>query len=207
MHCTDFALNKINIHLTFHSKSKFICRQHLVVVCIIFLKNVINCDFWLKSGHNCRQRFDNVFDTSLELHLLFFDSKNVIEEIQCNLALLKSLLILLIDKLVINSFDFEVNYTFVEHRVKHALELLKIDFFRITMLVENVYGVCLGSIHNLSHPVDDLGSVDCCELLDELIVRNGSIVIDIKIYKECLDFFRFESYVQTFNFMLELIFS
>ena len=74
------------------------------------------------------------------------------------------------------------------------------------MLVEDILGRGLRTVHDLSHSLDNLGCVDRGKLLNELIVRNVIVIVVIKVSKKLVDLFVDEAYAESSQFMIELLF-
>ena len=74
------------------------------------------------------------------------------------------------------------------------------------MLIKNILGRGLRAVHYLPHPLDDLGGVDWCELLDEFIVRNMVVIVVVKVSEQLVNFFIDEADAEASQFMVELLF-
>lgn len=104
-----------------------------------------------------------------------------------------------------DTLDLKVNDSLGEHAMEHTLEFIQVHFFAVTMLVEYVLGGGLRAVHDLPHPLDDLSCVDWCELLDELIIGDISILVIIQVLEELFDFLVDKAHCEASQFKLEFL--
>ena len=74
------------------------------------------------------------------------------------------------------------------------------------MLIKNILGRGLRAVHDLPHPLDDLGGVDRGKLLDKFIVRNMVVIVVVKVSEQLVDLFVDETDAEAPQFMVELLF-